>query len=71
MVMGGARWRDNRWPSRVTDWIPREGKRVRRREKVCWADEIKTFAGTTCQESSTGVRIEWRNMGNAFALQWA
>ena len=61
---------DNRWSLRVTDWIPREGKRSRGRQKVRWADEIKKFAGTAWPQLVHD-RGCWRSMGEAFALQWA
>uniref|UniRef100_A0A224YWQ9 Endonuclease-reverse transcriptase n=1 Tax=Rhipicephalus zambeziensis TaxID=60191 RepID=A0A224YWQ9_9ACAR len=47
-----TRQQDNRWSLRVTDWIPREGKHVRVRQKIRWADEIKKFAGITWQQKA-------------------
>lgn len=54
----------------ICEWIPREGKRVRAREKVGWADEIRKFAGITWRHQAK-YRVDWRHMGEAFALQWA
>ena len=64
------RRQDNRWSLRVTEWIPREGKRGRGRPKVRWADEIKKFAGIKWSQLAQD-RDNWRSMGEAFALQWA
>ncbi|MCL1440826.1 hypothetical protein, partial [Enterobacter hormaechei] len=62
------RRQDNRWSLRVTEWIPREGKRCRGRQKVRWADEIKKFAGINWSQLAQD-RGNWRLMREAFALQ--
>ena len=35
-----------------------------------WVDEINKFLGITWQQKAQD-RVDWRNMGEAFALQWA
>ena len=39
-------------------------------QKSRWVDEIKKFVGITWQQKAQD-RVDWRNMGGAFALQWA
>ncbi|MFH4983972.1 hypothetical protein AB6A40_010681 [Gnathostoma spinigerum] len=36
---------DNRWTSKVTDWIPREGKRPPGRPKTRWDDPMVKLLG--------------------------
>ncbi|MCJ3464060.1 hypothetical protein LNY58_26610, partial [Klebsiella pneumoniae] len=63
------RRKDNRWTVRATEWIPREGKRNRGRQKVRWSDEIKKFAGIKWNQLAQD-RVDWRSLGEAFVLQW-
>ncbi|XP_077511834.1 uncharacterized protein LOC144122145 isoform X1 [Amblyomma americanum] len=51
---------DNRWSLRVTEWIPREGKRSRGRQEVRWAGEIKEFAGMRWPQLAKD-RVNWRH----------
>lgn len=32
---------DNRWTVRATEWLPRDGKRSRGRQRARWSDKIK------------------------------
>lgn len=43
---------------------------MRGRLKVRWADEIMEFAAIKWQKQAQD-RIDWRDIGRAFALQWA
>ena len=38
------RTNDNRWTKRVTEWIPRDQKRSRGRQKTRWRDEMNRFS---------------------------
>ena len=60
---------DNRWTIRVTEWIPREGKRSRGRQKTRWGDEVRKFAGASWNQLAQD-RGNWRSQGEAFVLQW-
>ena len=51
---------DNRWTIRVTEWIPREGKRSRGRQKVRWDDEVRKFAGASWNTLAQD-RGNWRS----------
>ena len=60
---------DNRWTIRVTEWIPREGKHSRGRQKTRWGDEVRKFAGASWNTLAQD-RGNWRSQGEAFVLQW-
>lgn len=44
----------------ATDWIRREGKRCRGRQKVRWADDIKKFVGKGWPQLAQN-RVHWRD----------
>lgn len=44
----------NRVPVILTRWIPREGERIKRQQKVTWADQIKKFAAAKVAAPGTG-----------------
>ena len=60
---------DNRWTVRLTEWIPRDGKRNKGRQRSRWADELRKFAGLGWHRL-TGDRREWKRKCEAFVLQW-
>lgn len=72
-----AKWRwaghvqrlnDNRWTKRITEWIPRDQKRSRGRQKTRWRDELDKFNRNWRQVALN--RMKWRNQKKAFAQQW-
>lgn len=54
---------------RVTERVPREGKRSRGWHEIKWRAEIRKFAGTTSDQGAQH-RGNWRSLGEAFVLQW-
>ena len=60
---------DNRWTIRLTEWLPRDGKRSKGRQRTRWSDELRKFAGIGWRRL-TGDRREWEKTGEAFVLQW-
>ena len=60
---------DNRWTVRLTEWIPRDGKRNKGRQRIRWVDELRKFAGLGWQRQ-TRDRQEWKRKREAFVLQW-
>ena len=54
-----ARYHDNRWTYRLTEWQPREGKRRRGRQKRRWRDDITTYMGTATWTRNARNRREW------------
>ena len=65
-----ARFSDNRWTKRLTEWEPRgRGKRPRGRPKTRWRDEIVKGAGIAWGRLAQD-RGSWRDLGKAFVLQW-
>ena len=60
---------DNRWTTRATEWDPRDGIRGRGRQRTRWRDEIRRFAGVGWNRL-TSDRSGWKNLGEAFVLQW-
>ena len=59
---------DDRWSKTVTEWIPIDCKRRLGRPNRRWKDELQGFSNDwreTAEERNT-----WRDLGEAFALQW-
>ena len=65
-----ARTKDDRWTKLVTEWRPRLGTRSQGRQKTRWRDDIVKFMGITWMRVAQD-RIEWHELEEAFALQWA
>ncbi|GFR63732.1 RNA-directed DNA polymerase (Reverse transcriptase) domain containing protein [Elysia marginata] len=64
-----SRIQDNRWTLRVTEWQPRNGKRLRRRQARRWRDDIvRTMGNTWTREAKD--REEWRRGAEGLILQW-
>jgi len=59
---------DNRWTIRTTDWIPRNYKRSRGRQKMRWRDELDKF--DKFWRRKTHDREDWKKTRKAFILQW-
>ena len=60
---------DNRWTTRTTEWVPRDGIRSKARPKTRWIDEIRKFGGKEWTRAAQD-RDGWRSLGEAFVLQW-
>ncbi len=60
---------DNRRTTRVTEWLPRHGRRNQGRQRARWRDEIRAFAGPSWS-SLTSDRDRWRMLVKSFVLQW-
>lgn len=60
---------DNRWTTRTTEWVPRDGIRSKGRPKTRWIDEIRKFGGKEWTRAAQD-RDGWRSLGEAFVLQW-
>ena len=63
-----ARLRDNRWTSRLTDWIPLDRKRPLGRPKTRWADPMVKMFGQQwkrrAQDRNEWIKVDlrgWRN----------
>lgn len=50
---------DHRWTIRVTEWMPREGKRSQGRQKSRWGDDVRKFAGASWNQLAQN-RGNWR-----------
>lgn len=48
---------------RVTEWIPREGKRSSGQQKVRWVQKNKKFAGIGWPQLARN-RVNWRNLSS-------
>ena len=61
-----ARFQDNRWTYRLTEWQPREGKRKRGRQKRRWRDDLTTYMGTAAWTRTARDRQKWKSylLGN-------
>ncbi|KAI5749413.1 hypothetical protein M8J76_007135 [Diaphorina citri] len=55
------RTQDNRWSKAITEWIPRDRKRNRGRQKKRWKDEIVERAGPTWMRRTRN-KVEWREL---------
>ena len=60
---------DNRWTKLATEWEPRDGARHRGRPIMRWRDEIRKSAGLGWNRRTLD-RAEWKELGEAFVLQW-
>lgn len=65
-----ARIKDERWAKITTEWIPRDGKRSRGRQRKRWEDSLIEEAGPFWQRRAQD-RTEWKLMGEAYAQKWA
>ena len=64
-----ARYTDNRWTKRCTDWQPRLGERGRGRPPRRWRDDIRRVEGTAWQRAAQE-REDWRRSAEGYILQW-
>ncbi|GFN77097.1 protein sidekick-1 [Plakobranchus ocellatus] len=64
-----ARFKDNRWTLRVTEWQPRNGKRSRGRQARRWRDDIVKTRGNTWSRDARD-RDEWKRDAEGYILQW-
>ena len=64
-----ARYEDNRWTKRITDWQPREGKRSRGSQMKWWRDDIVQMKGITWGREARQ-RDEWKRGAEGYILQW-
>ena len=62
------RLNDNRWTKRLTEWIPRDKKRSRGRQKARWRDELDQFHKDWRRVALD--REKWRKTRKAFVQQW-
>ena len=63
-----ARREDNRWTKRVTEWIPRNGRRSRGRQKKRWYDDIEDQCGKTWMRRAKD-RKWWRSHEEGYVLK--
>lgn len=61
-----SRYKDNRWTKVATDWIPRESKRKRGRQRTRWESDFSSQLGTTWKRRTEG-KLEWEKLGNHFS----
>ena len=64
-----ARYQDNRWTLRVTEWQPRHGKRSRGRQVRRWRDDIVKIKGATWSRDAKD-RDGWKADAEGYFLQW-
>ena len=64
-----ARFQDNRWTQRITEWQPRNGKRSRGRQIQRWRDDIVQWKGTTWGRDARQ-RERWQDSAEGYILQW-
>ena len=65
-----ARYKDNRWTQRLTNWTPRTYVRGRGRQSRRWTDELRKHAGVTWQRKAQE-REWWKIDEEAFLQQWS
>lgn len=63
-----SRREDNRWSKLLTDWLPRDCKRARGRQRVRWEDELKDI--DILWRRNARDRKQWKIMGEAHAQKW-
>ena len=64
-----ARFTDNRWTKRCTDWRPRNGYRTRGRPTTRWHDDIAKHKGFTWSREAQN-RENWRFDAEGYIQQW-
>ena len=64
-----ARYTDNRWTKRCTEWRPRNGYRTRGRPTTRWHDDIRKQAGSTWHREAQD-REKWRSSVEGYIQQW-
>ena len=64
-----ARYSDNRWTKRCTDWRPRNGFRTAGRPTRRWRDDIGKHAGITWHREAQE-RKKWRLSVEGYIQQW-
>ena len=62
-----ARFKDNRWTKRVTEWTPREWKRRQGRPKTRWRDSLIHHLGPSWPRIARDRRL-WRQFREGFLL---
>ena len=60
-----ARFQDNRWTLRVTEWTPRQWKRTRGRPKIRWRDDLLNYMGPKWPEKARD-RKQWKSSREGF-----
>lgn len=63
-----CRMENSRWTKRVTEWIPREGKRSKGRQRKRWADIFLQTCGPNWMTKARD-RSLWRSLGEAYAVE--
>ncbi len=64
-----ARFQDNRWTKRLTEWRPRSGRRKRGRHKRRWRDDLTNYIGTTWTRQAQD-RRRWQLLEEGYIQQW-
>lgn len=64
-----ARLPNDRWTKLITEWVPRNLKRRRGRQKLRWSDEIKKWNGINWIKNAQE-RHEWKKLGEAYVQKW-
>ena len=59
---------DNRWTRKITEWIPRESKRKRGRQKQRWRDDLTKYRKYWFRETSD--RKRWKSLEEGYVQQW-
>ena len=62
-----ARFKDNRWTKRVTEWTPREWTRRQGRPNTRWRDSLIRHLGPAWSRIARDSRL-WRQFGDGFLL---
>ena len=62
-----ARFNDNRWTKRVTEWTPREWTRRQGRPKTRWRDNLVRHLGTAWPRIARDRRL-WKEFREGFLL---
>lgn len=63
-----CRQENNRWTKKVTEWIPRDGKRKKGRQKKRWRDIFSERCGPAWVQMARD-RERWRDLGEAYARE--
>ena len=64
-----CRRQDRRWTKITTDWEITDATRPKGRPMTRWSDEIRKFGGKHWKQK-TDDRVNWRQLGEAYVLQW-
>ena len=64
-----ARFQDDRWTKRLTEWRPRSGTRKRGRQKRRWRDDLTNYIGITWTRQAQD-RRRWQLLEEGYIQQW-